>query len=350
MRVAVLCDTHFGARNDSPIFLHYFFKFLDDVFFPYLEKEGITEILHLGDLMDRRKFVNFATLHETRERFIQRLIQKSIRATILLGNHDTYFRNTSSINSVEELFGNMEDQGIKIIRDPQEITVGGTKLLLLPWINRSNEEKSRQLIETTTASIVMGHLELTGYEVLRGTRFTEGMDPTPFKRFEAVYSGHFHCKHSRENVHYLGTPYQITFGDLNEPKGFHVFDTEDRSMQYVENPLRIFDEIVYDDSTTDYTKNMPNMNRFKETFVRVRVTRKKNPSMFDMFMDTINSCGAHGVTVLEDKGSDTEISSTVDVSKDTLSLINHEIDSLEVTNPVKLKSIIRDLYMESLFI
>ena len=94
MKIAVLCDTHFGARNDSPIFLHYFFRFLDEVFFPHLEREGITEVLHLGDLMDRRKFVNFATLHETRERFIQRLIQKGIRANILLGNHDTYFRNT----------------------------------------------------------------------------------------------------------------------------------------------------------------------------------------------------------------------------------------------------------------
>jgi hypothetical protein len=67
-------------------------------------------------------------------------------------------------------------------------------------------------------------------------------------------------------------------------------------------------------------------------------------------MDAINMAGAHGVTVLEDKCSETELSDTVDVSKDTLSLINQEIDNLEVTNPVKLKSIVRDLYMESLFI
>jgi DNA repair exonuclease SbcCD nuclease subunit len=350
MKIAVLCDTHFGARNDSPIFLHYFFRFLDEVFFPHLEREGITEVLHLGDLMDRRKFVNFATLHETRERFIQRLIQKGIRANILLGNHDTYFRNTSSINSIEELFGGLESQGITVHKDPTELTLGGTKFLLLPWINRSNEEVSRNLIAKTDAPIVLGHLELTGFEVLRGTKFENGMDPAPLKRFQAVYSGHFHCKHSKDNVHYLGTPYQITFGDLNEPKGFHVFDTEDRSMQYVENPLRIFGELGYDDAAIDYTKQMPDMTRFKETFVRVRVQRKRNPAMFDLFMDNLNMAGAHGVTVMEDKGSETELSDTVDVSKDTLSLINQEIDGLEVTNPVKLKSIIRDLYMESLFI
>ena len=350
MRIAVICDTHFGARNDSPIFLHYFFRFLDEVFFPYLKQEGITEILHLGDLMDRRKFVNFATLHETRERFIQELVKRGIRANILLGNHDTYFRNTSSINSIEELFGGMEEQGITIHKDPTELVLGGTKFLVLPWINRSNEEQSRKLIEETDAPIVIGHLELTGYEVLRGTQFANGMDPAPFSRFESVYSGHFHCKHSKGNVHYLGTPYQITFGDLNEPKGFHVFNTEDRSMQYVENPLRIFSEIAYDDTTIDYTKQMPDMSKFKDTFVRVRVQRKRNPAMFDLFMDNLNNAGTHGVTVLEDKGSETELSATVDVTKDTLSLINQEIDNLEVTNPVKLKEIVRDLYMESLFI
>jgi DNA repair exonuclease SbcCD nuclease subunit len=350
MRIAVICDTHFGARNDSPIFLDYFFRFLDKVFFPYLEREGITEVLHLGDLMDRRKFVNFATLHETRERFINQLLSRGIRTNIILGNHDTYFRNTSSINSIEELFGGMEDKGIVVHKNPTELFYDQTKFLLLPWINKSNEEISRKLIKTTDAPIVVGHLELTGYEVLRGTQFTDGMDPTPFDRFQAVYSGHFHCKHSKGNIHYLGTPYQITFGDLNEPKGFHIFDTNDRSMTYVENPLRIFSEISYDDALVDYTKHMPDIQKFKENFVRVRVKRKRNPAMFDLFMDSINSVGAHGVTVLEDKSSETELSETVDVSKDTLSLINQEIDNLEVTNPTKLKTIVRDLYMESLFI
>jgi DNA repair exonuclease SbcCD nuclease subunit len=277
------------------------------------------------------------------------LISEGIQTTIILGNHDTYFRNTSNINSVEELFGNTSSC-VKIYRDPNEIEIAGTKILLLPWINRSNEDLAKQMIDKTNASIVMGHLELTGYEVLRGTQFTDGMNPLPFKRFEAVYSGHFHCKHSKDNIHYLGTPYQITFGDLNEPKGFHVFDTETHSMSYVENPLRIFSEICYDDSNNDYSKNMPDMSQFRENFVRVRVLRKRNPTMFDMFMDNLNNSGTHGVTVLEDKTNEIELSGSVDVSKDTLSLINQEIDNLEVSNSVKLKSIIRDLYMESLFI
>jgi DNA repair exonuclease SbcCD nuclease subunit len=345
MKIALLCDTHFGARNDSPIFLHHFFRFVDEVFLPYLDKEGITHIIHLGDLMDRRKFVNFATLRETRKRFIEPLKERRIHMTVLLGNHDTFFRNTSEINTVEELFGN--DDSVTVVKDPREYEIGGTTVLLLPWINKGNEEASLNLIKNTSATIVMGHLELSGYEVLRGTKFEEGMDAGILKGFEAVYSGHFHCKHSGENVHYLGTPYQITFNDLNEPKGFHIFETSDHSIKYVENPLRIFTELTYDDSANQYDN--PSFPHIKNTFVRVKVLKKGDPSMFDRYMDAVNSSGAHGVTVIEDKNSGIEISQEVDISKDTLSIINQEIDQIEIVNPNKLKTIIRELYMESLF-
>jgi DNA repair exonuclease SbcCD nuclease subunit len=345
MKIALLCDTHFGARNDSPIFLHHFFRFVDEVFLPYLDKEGITHIIHLGDLMDRRKFVNFATLRETRKRFIEPLKERRIHMTVLLGNHDTFFRNTSEINTVEELFGN--DDSVTVVKDPREYEIGGTTVLLLPWINKGNEEASLNLIKNTSATIVMGHLELSGYEVLRGTKFEEGMDAGILKGFEAVYSGHFHCKHSGGNVHYLGTPYQITFNDLNEPKGFHIFETSDHSIKYVENPLRIFTELTYDDSANQYDN--PSFPYIKNTFVRVKVLKKGDPSMFDRYMDAVNSSGAHGVTVIEDKNSGIEISQEVDISKDTLSIINQEIDQIEIVNPNKLKTIIRELYMESLF-
>lgn len=345
MRIALLCDTHFGARNDSPIFLHHFFRFVDEVFLPYLDKEGIKHIIHLGDLMDRRKFVNFATLRETRKRFIEPLKKQGIRMTVLLGNHDTFFRNTSEINTVEELFGN--DEYIHIIKDPQPLEIGHTKFLLLPWINKANEEASIDLIKNTDAPIVLGHLELSGYEVLRGTKFEEGMDANIFKRFEAVYSGHFHCKHSGGNVHYLGTPYQITFNDLHEPKGFHIFETDDHSIRYVENPLRIFTELTYDDSANDY--RVISFPHIKDTFVRVKVMKKGDPALFDHYMDVVNTSGAHGVTVIEDKNSGIELSQEVDISKDTLSIINQEVDQMEIANPSKLKTIIRELYMESLF-
>ena len=41
MKIAILNDTHAGARNSSEIFLDYFGRFYSEVFFPYCEKHGI---------------------------------------------------------------------------------------------------------------------------------------------------------------------------------------------------------------------------------------------------------------------------------------------------------------------
>lgn len=347
MKIALLCDTHFGARNDSPIFLHHFFRFVDEVFLPYLAENNITQVIHLGDILDRRKFVNFATLRETRKRFVDPLNERGIKTTVLLGNHDTFFRNTSEINSVEELF--LKEDNLTLIKDPCQVDIGGTKFLLLPWINKANEEASRKLIKESDAPIVLGHLEINGYEVQRGTRFEGGeMEAESFSRFEAVYSGHFHCKHNRSNIHFLGTPYQITFNDLDEPKGFHIFDTVDHSVKFVPNPLRMFVELVYDDSVNDYSHPKP-MTEIKNTFVRVKVLKKNDPLMFDNYMDAVNASGAHAVTVIEDKNCGIELTQDIDISKDTLEIINQEIDQLDIVNPTKLKTIVRELYMESLF-
>jgi len=349
MKIAILCDTHFGARSDSPIFMHHFFTFVDTVFFPYLKKHGITELIHLGDLMDRRKFVNFAVLHETRKRFIEPLLDNGIHTTLLLGNHDTYFKNTSDINSVTELFGvHAKSDLFDIIESPCTKTIGGTEFLLLPWINKNNQEESEECIRTTSAQIALGHLELCGYEVLRGITSDHGLDANILSKFESVYSGHFHCKHSKGNVHYLGTPYQITFGDLNEPKGFHIFDTETRNMEFVPNPNKIFEEIFYNDNDNDY-RPTPNFDQYKKCFVRVRVVKKLYPAMFDAFMEGLNAVETYGVTVIEDKTLGCDVSEEVDISKDTLTLINHEIDQLTLENPNKLKLILQNLYTESLF-
>ena len=97
-----------------------------------------------------------------------------------------------------------------------------------------------EFIKTVAAPILVGHLELQGYDVMRGVKYDEGMDAKLFSRFEKVLTGHFHCRQERENIYYMGTQYQITFSDLHETKGFHVFDTSTREIEFIENPYKMF--------------------------------------------------------------------------------------------------------------
>jgi len=344
MKVAIICDTHFGVRNDSPLFLNYFLDFFENQFFPYLRDHNIKDVLHLGDLMDRRKFVNFQTLAEVKKRFISHFDSGEFELWCLLGNHDTYYKNTNEINSINQLFNNTK---INIVEKPINLQLGSLSIALVPWINKENYEKSLDFIKSTTSPFIMGHFELTGFEVLRGVKHEDGMSPSILSRFETVYSGHFHCKQNEKNVSYLGTPYQITFSDLRENKGFHILDTETRELEFIENPNRIFYAIRYNDAEKDMLKT--DFTKYKNCFVKLIVENKTKPYIFDKFMDSMYGNSVASLNIIEENTVELSSEQTVDNTKDTLTIINAEIDSMEeVQNKNKLKKIIHELYMESL--
>ena len=193
MKIALLNDTHFGARNDSPAFLDYFMRFYDEIFFPYLKENDIKTLIHLGDVVDRRKFINFKTAHTFREEFMHRLYKEGIDTHIILGNHDTYYKNTNKVNAINELCTTYD--GIKepwIYDKAVTKNFGGTDICLIPWICDDNYEHSIHEIENTTAEIALGHLEIKGFEMHSGHMNLQGLEKSMFHRFEKVLSGHFH--------------------------------------------------------------------------------------------------------------------------------------------------------------
>lgn len=345
-KIAVISDTHFGARNDNPIFMEHFMKFWEEVFFPYLENHGIKEIIHMGDFMDRRKFVNFQTLHQVRKKFISALAKRDIKMHLILGNHDIYYKNTVEVNSPNELF--YDHPNIILHDKPTLMLFDGTEAGFVPWIAKSNYEECMDFIKSCPAKVLFGHFEISGYEAVRGVEHHEGMNMSVFSSYEAVYSGHFHCKQSKGNIHYLGTQYQWSFSDLNETKGFHVFDTETLTMEFIENPYRMFHQLSYDDVSQDYT--IFNCTDYKDTFVRIMVKNKTKPIMYDNLIDRLNMTPVHGITVVDatEKVKDGE-EVTVDMTKDTLTMICDEIDTMEnVIDPSRLKNLIREIYSESM--
>lgn len=348
MKIAVINDTHFGARGDSQLFFDHFMKFFDDVFFPYLKENKIKTVIHAGDLMDRRKYVNFSILNQVRTRFMDRLHADGIDLHCILGNHDVYYRNTNEINSIRELF----EGDLKLYEKPEVVNFDGLDVAFLPWVNKENVDESIEFIKTAAAPILFGHLELEGYEVIRGVNFNGGgTDPGLFSRYEKVFSGHFHCRQEKGNVYYMGTQYQITFGDLNETKGFHVFDTDTRDIKFIENPYKMFHTLKYDDADGPIdADNLTGLEYLKNSYVKLFVENKKHPYAFDRFMDKLYDIGVSKITVVEDiEQSDWTKEEILDMAQDTVTIINNEIDCIEeVQDKNRMKRLIKDLYMESL--
>ena len=219
MKLAIITDTHFGARNDNLNFNEYFYKFYENVFFPTLKEKEITTCVHMGDVVDRRKFISFKIANDFRKRFINKFKELGIDLHIIIGNHDTYYKNTNEVNSMEELVG--KDR-FKIYTGPEVVNFDGTDIVFMPWINANNYDESVNVLNTAKSDILFGHLEINGFQMNKNVIVSQGgREKEFFRKFDTVMSGHFHHKSDDGQIYYLGTPYELYWNDWEDKKGFH---------------------------------------------------------------------------------------------------------------------------------
>ena len=343
MKIALITDQHLDGRKGSLAFWNFFQKFYDEVFFPTLEKEKVDAIIDLGDTFDNRKSIDFNTFNRIRDNYFDRL--KKYDVHMLLGNHGTYYKNTNKVNSPELLLKDYKN--IYVYSEPKRVGFGSKKFLMLPWINSENRELVMGLLDRVDADIVCGHLEVNGFEVTPGMKFDHGgLEPSVFKNFNRVWSGHFHHRSKKGNIQYLGNPYQMFWNDYKDTRGFHIYDTETDKLKFIPNPFEIFDKIFYNDKKEDYNKQ--DVSCYKDKYIKIVVEEKWDYQMFETLVDRLYNLGVHGISIVEnlvseDTATDIEIS-----SKDTLTLLNEYIDEVEMSvDKTDLKNLMRSLYIES---
>lgn len=348
MKIAILNDTHAGIRNSSDIFIDYQEKFYRDVFFPYLNENGIKNIIHLGDYYEHRRYINFKALNANRHHFLEKLRDYGITMDIIPGNHDTYYKNTNELNSLKELLGHYMNE-VNIVMEPRVLEYDSLRVGLVPWIAPDVEKESYDFLTNCKADVIGGHFELEGFEMLRGIPCTHGMKTDLLDRFELVISGHFHTKSQQGNIHYLGSQMEFFWSDAHDPKYFHILDTETRELTPVLNPVTLFERIYYDDSKdTDYlTLDVSHLN---EKFVKVVVINKTDSFTFDRFLDRIQSQNIHELKIAENfsefVGENVE-DENVSV-EDTESLLRTYIESVETSlDKDRIKNQVHELMKEA---
>lgn len=352
MKIALITDTHWGARNDSAAFAEYFNRFYYDQFFPYLEEHNIDTVLHLGDICDRRKYINFVTARHLRK-FMDTCSSKAINIHVIIGNHDTTYKNTNDVNCMRELYDHTQYTGLKWYENPTEVTFGDTKIAILPWVCSGNYAESMDFVDNTDAQILFGHLELAGFEMYKGAINDHGMSPKIFDKFDVVCSGHFHHKSTRGNINYLGAPYEMTWSDYDDPRGFHVFDTETRELTFIQNKRKMFQKWFYDDAnwpSFDFINGF-DFGEVANSYVKVIVKNKTNPFWFDTYIDRLEKAGALDIQVVDDHlnlnlEDDSDI---INEAEDTLSILRKTVDNIDTSvDKVKLASFLSNLYAEAL--
>ena len=340
MKVAIITDTHYGARKGSKYLHDYFELFYKNVFFPALEEHGIDTVIHMGDAFDSRKSIDYQSFEWAKRVVFEPL--KKYKVHMIIGNHDCYYKNTNNTNSPQLLLQSYPN--ITTYQEVTEAQIGNLNILFIPWINAENFENSILSVKNTNSKCAMGHLELNGFRAHRGHTMEEGMDSALFEKFDRTFSGHYHTRSDNGRIFYLGNPYEMFWNDVNDPRGFTIFDTDTLDFEQIDNPFRLFYNIYYDDTpyqvfdTTEYVGKI----------VKVIVRKKTEPKKFERFIDKLYSCGIQDLKIVENFTIQENEEFEVEESENTISILNRYIDEAEFDcDSTIIKGILQKVYSQA---
>ena len=229
-KVLFVGDTHVGVKQDDPWMMNVIRNAIQGAIDYSLEND-IKVWLQAGDWYDVRKAITHTTMEFSRE-LVEMIRDAGIHVHVLVGNHDMHFKNKIHPNAVSELLSSYSN--ITVYDKPATLDLDGVQIDMIPWICDSNRGEILDFIKTSSSEYCMGHFELNGFYFYKGMK-SHGTEPDFLKKYKQVWSGHFHTISEAANVKYIGTPYTITAGDENDPRGVWEFDTETCTLDFLEN-------------------------------------------------------------------------------------------------------------------
>ena len=341
MKVAILTDTHYGAKKGSKHLHDYFELFYKNVFFPALEEHGVETVIHMGDAFDSRKSIDYQSLEWAKRVVFDPL--KKYDVHMIVGNHDCYYKSTNDVNSPTLLLKDYPN--IKTYSSPTNTKVGGIDMTFIPWICSENYDETLKVVKKSKAKIAMGHLELKGFRVNKHLVMEEhGLEANLFSNFTKVFSGHYHTRSDNGTVFYLGNPYEMYWTDVNDTRGFHIFDTETLEHTPINNPYKLFYNIYYDD-TPHQTFDA---SEYSNKIVKVIVRKKSKQKDFEKFIDKLYKVGIQDLKIVENFEIQENENFVIDEDENTISILNRYIDESEFNyNKTIIKGILQDIYKQA---
>ena len=239
MKYIILGDTHFDLANGNERVFDFQMRFFEQQLFPYMLENKIDTIIQVGDFTDNRTKISLNIISGLKRRFFDKLKEYNFKMIHIIGNHDIFYKDSREIYSME-IFEQAYPENIEVITNNRVITMttvfkhtseSKTKFQFVPWITNDDE-----FFIDNDAEVIFGHFEIKNFQMMRGFYSTNGLDPETFKN-KLVFSGHYHLNQEKGNIIYVGTPYQLDWGDFNERKGFYVFDSVTKEYEFIENSV-----------------------------------------------------------------------------------------------------------------
>ena len=338
-KVALINDTHYGARKGNQVLHDYFEKFYTETFFPTLDERGIDTVIHLGDVFDVRKGIDYWSLDWSKRVVFNPLRDRNIDTRIIVGNHDLFYKQSMKINSPG--LNLTEYTNVTTYAEPQTINVKGHDLFLIPWVCEENAEDFIKARDESKAKVALGHLEIAGFYANSTYQVQHGLDVGIFSQFDQVFSGHYHKKSSSGNVTYLGNPYQMYWNDEGDVRGFHIYDLDTGELEFIPNPTSLFNKVYYKEG------KLLKPSQYRDTYIKLIVEEKSTPQKLSAFVDKLYKIGVHDIKVIEN--FDLSVDDDVEVeSEDTLTTLTKYVNAMdESINKENVIDIFKSLYIEA---
>lgn len=348
MKFAVITDQHFCLRGSSEYFRDNYTEFYNKVFFPTLLDQGVKTIVGLGDTFEDRKNMNLLGLDHARTVYFDPAEKNGIEIITILGNHDVFYRNTNDIHALDLI--DKAYPNVKVIHDTEVIDFDGFKLGLVSWINKENYESRLDFIKNCEVDVLAGHFEISGFEMTKGNFCEGGMSQDIFKRFNEVWSGHFHIASKQGCIRYLGNPSQTNKGDVGYKRGFYIYDTDTRELIFYENPFNVYENVFYDEN---YDILNYDFSQYKNQMVSLYITawHKLDKTKLNLFIDEMNKV-TYSMDVIETESLVSDIKKEANKVEYTshiemiTSWIDREFDKKE--DKTNLKIMMTELYNNAL--
>lgn len=245
MKALVFSDLHIHKHKKADDRLEDCLKVLEWAF--------DTAILHdceyvffLGDLFHDRSLIDVMTYFKTVDVFLKYFTERTppFQMFLLVGNHDMYLKERWDIHSVKPLSAL---PNVTIIDRPTQLPIGNTVIDLIPHMENPIKILGDYKYNDTKKHVLMTHMSVDG-AILNSTYGNTSdviieydsemvkVTPDVFNAWDLTLLGHYHISQRvREDVEYVGSPLELSFGEAFQEKHLMLLDLETLDREYIVN-------------------------------------------------------------------------------------------------------------------
>lgn len=312
-KVACISDIHLGVHQNAhtwhDIALN-FARWLDRE----LKLRDIKDIIIAGDIFHNRHEIGVNTIHCAYEFFD---ILSNYNIVAITGNHDCYYKDKSDVNSISILDGY---KNVTVYKELTTKNINGKVFCFCPW--------GAPIEEIPKCDVLVGHFEILNFKMNTHKVCDHGLESQSLlDKTSLVITGHFHLREHRKypkgkSILYLGSPHELDFGDRDQVKGFTILDTDNLSVELVENNITPKHKKIKISDLIDGKIALENIgNEFTNNFVSLCVDKNVNEQVLSLMLSKFNQYKPKHVR------TDFNIFESVQLSATELNEVSIDIDT-----------------------